>query len=133
MGVTDAILEKVSDLGKEVARLYKELTTQTVKVEGLEQSIDRLRSDQHRFIDRTEDDLREFRRDFDEMSRRLSKLEGLTDAFVMQSMKEAILQLGREHVEEHGTIEGFNPGGALSKQERRQLEAEAGADEDADE
>ena len=105
MGVSDTIRELV----REVAQLFKELTSLGVKVEGVERDIDRVREDQQRLIDRTRGDVREMKADFDDLRRRVSKLEGLTESVLQASMKEALLQLGREHIEKHGSLKGFDP------------------------
>lgn len=56
------------------------------------------------------------------LERRLVTLEGLMQSTLQTSLKEAILQLGREHLERHGSLEGFNPGGLFGPEDQGELE-----------
>ncbi len=103
MGWVDA----VKDLGQEIAKLFKELVTLQAEVRAIEKTVDRQRQDQKDFIDHTRQDVRDLQKDFDEVRRRLSRVEGTLDSVVERSMKEAILQLAREHQREHGSLDGF--------------------------
>ncbi|HET6568290.1 MAG TPA: hypothetical protein VFG50_10030 [Rhodothermales bacterium] len=110
MGVSDT----VSDLAKEVAAVFKQLITLGVQVEGLDKDLDRIRGDQRNFFEDTRSEIRELRSDFRDLQRRITTLEGLMQSSYQNALKEALVQIAREHLDEHGTLDTFNPGRLLS-------------------
>ena len=110
MGLSDT----VSELAKEVAAVFKQLITLGVQVEGLDKDLDRIRADQRNFIEDTRADLRALQSDFRDVQRRLVTLEGLMQSSYQNALREALLQIAREHVDKHGTLDTFNPGQLLT-------------------
>lgn len=110
MGLSDT----VSELAKEVAAVFKQLITLGVQVEGLDKDLDRIRADQRNFIEDTRAELRELQSDFRDVQRRLVTLEGLMQTSYQNALRDALVQIARDHVEKHGSLETFNPGQLLT-------------------
>lgn len=54
-----------------------------------------------------------------ELDRRLNVLEGKNEAVFRESLKEALLALGREHLQKHGSLEGFDPGTSIDNSKKQ--------------
>ena len=118
MGWTDIL----KDLGEKIAELFKTLTTIEVKLDGVDKDIERVREDQRQFIQDLRTDVRTLQRDFMAVERRLVTLEGMMQSIFQTSLREAILQMAHEHLEKHGSLDDFNPGGLFGPEDQGELE-----------
>ena len=116
MGAIDVAKEALD----RVMTLFERLAKLDAKVDGVQSAFDRLRDDQRYYTDHVREEVRrqqqelreavrEMQRDFDELRRRLTVVEGLTETALQLALKDAIVELGREHIRKHGTLEDFNP------------------------
>ncbi|MEO1480115.1 MAG: hypothetical protein AAFV01_16225, partial [Bacteroidota bacterium] len=62
-------VDTAKDLGKEIAALLRQVITLEGKVHHLGENTERIRKEQQEFIDHVNEDVRELRRDFDEVRR----------------------------------------------------------------
>ena len=104
--------------------LFERLAKLDARVDGVQGAFDHLRDDQRYHTDHLREEvrrqrqeireaIREMQQDFDELRRRMTIVEGLTETALQLALKDAIVELGREHLREHGTLKGFNPAQTL--------------------
>ena len=99
--------ETARELAKDIVDVLKQVATLEVQVKSVKETVERVREDQRAFIEQTRQDTRDLQKDVDEIRRRLSRIEGTLDAVFQKSFKEALLQMAREHKDEHGSLEDF--------------------------
>lgn len=102
-------VDTAKDLSIEIANVFKELVTVQAEVRAIERTVDRTREDQRDFIGQTRLDIRDLQKDFDEVRRRLTKIEGTIESVFERSMREALTQVYREELEKRGTLDGMDP------------------------
>ena len=116
MGAIDVAKEALD----RVMTLFERLAKLDARVDGVQNAFDHLRDDQRYHTDHLREEVRrqqqelreavrEMQRDFDELRRRTTVVEGLAEAALQLALKDAIVELGREHIREHGTLKEFNP------------------------
>ena len=82
---------------KKAIQLHEELAVYKVRIEHVEKGIDELTKANKEFLDKLS-------KDSDDLSRRLTTLEGLMDSTLAKSLKEALTTVLREYLENKGKL-----------------------------
>jgi len=96
-----------------VSKLANKIDAQRQEFHQMSANFNILERTFEKYVDKTDDKIDKIRSVNDGINRRLIKVEGVIDATLKLSMKEAIEGVVKAHIKEKGSLKGINEEGIL--------------------
>jgi len=106
-----SVYELAKKLLDEALKLQKDYIATLAKLGNVQKEVDKIERKQANFFRRIEDKQSKFfdkmQTEHDEIKLRVMKLEAIVESTFANSLKEAIVQVAREHIERDGSLESL--------------------------